>query len=174
MLSRVWTRFTGFAATHATTIAPHRNGRNAATLGIAHGGGAVRAVSSIWQTTTPGWHFEVTAKTGFIPTMPPIHELPPAFDKLERIMQDMPIMKADGTEGLLGKGLLGETVDRDLPEYDVSGVTDPRLITALFRDYSMLASSYMLEPSHTAMLKTGKYGLVSSSGAVRWRVCEIT
>ena len=38
-------------------------------------------------------------------------------------------------------------------------VTDPVLVTALFRDYSFLASAYLLEPCHITMSKTGKYGL---------------
>jgi hypothetical protein len=49
--------------------------------------------------------------------------------------------------GLLARGQFGDAVDTELPCYAdlVRDVTDTRLLTALFRDYTFAASAYLLE-----------------------------
>lgn len=85
--------------------------------------------------------------------------LPSKFDKLESLLQRMPIWKADGTPGLCQNGEFGDAVLKELPLIDVSDIEDSHLLTALFRDYSFVASSYLLEPCDIEFRKTGKYGL---------------
>jgi indoleamine 2,3-dioxygenase len=67
----------------------------------------------------------------------------------------MPIVKADGTAGLVAKFQLGPLIDSgalpDLTSHVDSlrtdqGEVDLEVMTALFRDYSFLASAYLLEP----------------------------
>ncbi len=70
----------------------------------------------------------------------------------------MPLIKADKTPGLCATGEFGDAVLRELPLYEVDDITDTRLLTALFRDYSFVASSYLLEPCDLSFRKNGTYG----------------
>ncbi|KAI7460234.1 hypothetical protein KC351_g17349 [Hortaea werneckii] len=99
--------------------------------------------------------FTITTSTGFMPLHTPIVDLPKAFDALTKILEKMPIVKEDGTPGLLATYQLGPTIDNGalpdlLPKIDelqtVDGKPDLALATAAFRDYAFLASAYLLEP----------------------------
>ena len=114
--------------------------------------------------------FTVTTKTGFLPSKAPLVDLPDEFSALSRLLDDMPVMKQNGRPGLLAKFALGALVDGgSLPDLtaDVdrligpSGKEDLSLVTALFRDYSFLASSYLLEPCWESWCKNlnNGYGL---------------
>lgn len=109
--------------------------------------------------------FTVNATTGFLPTQHPVKELPEPFKPLQRIVEDMPVLKEDGTPGLLATYELGPLIDsgEHLPDFTheidnltvpVTGKLDLHLITALFRDYSFLASAYLLEPCWQTYNKT--------------------
>jgi indoleamine 2,3-dioxygenase len=77
-------------------------------------------------------------------------------------MDRMPIKTADDSPGLLACGILGETVHKELPDLcDVieEYKNDLPLMNALYRDYSFLASAYLLEPCHQQYVKDGTYGL---------------
>ncbi|EXJ76858.1 indoleamine 2,3-dioxygenase [Capronia epimyces CBS 606.96] len=102
--------------------------------------------------------FTITAATGFLPCRPPLRRLPAQFDAVSNVLDDMPIVKADGAPGLLATFKLGALIDSGvLPDLS-SHINDLRIkagtedaydleaITALFRDYSFLASAYLLEP----------------------------
>lgn len=99
--------------------------------------------------------FTVTTATGFLPCRTPLLRLPEQFDALSTILDDMPIVKADGSPGLLATFNLGPLIDSGaLPDLTShikdlrteGGEVDLDAITALFRDYSFLASAYLLEP----------------------------
>lgn len=98
--------------------------------------------------------FTITTRTGFLPSKTPLVDLPTEFDALAQIVRDMPVTKEDGTPGLLAKFKLCRLIDDgalpDLSEHvaKLCNATRPdmELITALFRDYSFLASSFLLEP----------------------------
>ena len=69
---------------------------------------------------------------------------------------------ATGEPGLLVKSVLGEAVHQELP--DLCHVIeryrdDLTLMTAIYRDYSFLASAYLLEPCHQRFMKGLPYGL---------------
>lgn len=93
--------------------------------------------------------FMVSTTRGFLPRGDPIVHLPPEFDSLESILCRMPITKRDGSPGLLAHGTLGETVDKELPDL-IPAINryagNLPLMNALYRDYSFLASAYLLEP----------------------------
>eukprot|EP00049_Salpingoeca_infusionum_P013395 m.250431 g.250431 ORF g.250431 m.250431 type:complete len:494 (+) comp15435_c0_seq1:477-1958(+) len=131
--------------------------KTGASLRLLHISAATSKVSPTWETTAPGWHFELTKEHGFMPTKPILRELPSQFEHVERLLQEMPIHKPDGSPGLLATGDFGAAVDKGLPLYDVSRVTDPVLLSALFRDYSFLAAAYVLEPCHISMTETGNF-----------------
>jgi indoleamine 2,3-dioxygenase len=106
--------------------------------------------------------FMVSTTRGFLPRMDPIAKLPQEFDPLESILQRMPVKKADGETGLLGEFKLGDEVESSFPnlvdEMD-RYKEDLPLMNALYRDYSFLASAYLLEPCHQRFVKGEPYGL---------------
>jgi indoleamine 2,3-dioxygenase len=106
--------------------------------------------------------FMVSTTRGFLPRMDPNVTLPPEFDALESILQRMPVKTLSGEPGLLAHGKLGETVTKELP--DLTDAVDKYkanlpLMNALYRDYSFLASAYLLEPCHERFVKGEGYGL---------------
>ncbi|KAI9810238.1 MAG: hypothetical protein M1827_006372 [Pycnora praestabilis] len=112
------------------------------------------------DTTLPS--FMVSTTRGFLPRQEPIVSLPLAFTALESILSRMPIKNADGLPGLLAHGQLGATVLKELP--DLSDRIDEYqddlpLMNALYRDYSFLASAYLLEPCHLRFMAGESYGL---------------
>jgi len=74
----------------------------------------------------------------------------------------MTIKQKDGSPGLLAQDLLRKTVDNDFPDLlaEVKKIDplDARMNTSLFRDYSMLTSSYLLESCHLSYLRNKNYG----------------
>ena len=89
--------------------------------------------------------FLITAQNGYLPTQLPLRRLPKAFDALSDILDDMPILKEDGTAGLLATFKLGPLIDSGaLPDltHEIEnlvvegGEVDMAAITAAFRDYS--------------------------------------
>ena len=106
--------------------------------------------------------FMVSTTRGFLPRQEPIVSLPAEFDILESILTRMPIKRADGQPGLLAECTLGETVLKELPDL-TSSIDKYRdnlpLQNALYRDYSFLASAYLLEPCHERFMKGEPYGL---------------
>jgi indoleamine 2,3-dioxygenase len=112
------------------------------------------------DTTLPA--FMVSTTRGFLPRQEPIIRLPAEFDVLESILARMPIKTLNGTPGLLATATLAETVLKELP--DLTSAIDKYkhnlpLMNALYRDYSFLASAYLLEPCHERFMKGESYGL---------------
>lgn len=103
--------------------------------------------------------FMVNSETGFLPREEPLFTLPSKFQKLDEILEAMPLKTNSGEEGLLAKGVLGKTVDDTLPLIDTENINDSRVLHALFRDYTFLASAYLLEPCDISYRKTRSYGL---------------
>lgn len=106
--------------------------------------------------------FMVSRSRGFLPREDPLSELPSDFEPLESLLNRMPIKKHDGSPGLLASFEFGEAVDKELP--DLSPLIeqhrhDKLLMNALYRDYSFLASAYLLEPCHERHLRGEGYGL---------------
>lgn len=99
--------------------------------------------------------FTITTSTGFMPLQPPQVDLPAAFESLRKIMVEFSVVKEDGTPGLLASYQLGPLIDSGaLPDlnHEVDALLTPDgqpdlvAVTAVFRDYSFIASSYLLEP----------------------------
>lgn len=112
--------------------------------------------------------FTVTTSNGFMPLQTPLTSLPPAFDPLIKLVERMPIVKQDGTPGLLASYQLGPTIDLSDALPDLTAEIDnlltadgkPDLVaaTAIFRDYSFLASAYLLEPCWEKWSKDSQQG----------------
>ncbi|KAI9925711.1 hypothetical protein MW887_005513 [Aspergillus wentii] len=110
--------------------------------------------------------FTITTSTGFLPFIHAPTTLPDAFKPLMELMDRLPVLKLDGTPGLLATYELGPAVG-DLPDLTaevdklVTADGSPDLVTvaAVFRDYSFLASSYLLEPCWENWSKNPDNGL---------------
>ena len=100
--------------------------------------------------------FTITTSTGFMPLRPPQVNLPSHFEALTKLVESLPIVKLDGSPGLLATYQLGPSIDDHgvLPDLtnDIDGLVaadkkpDLAAITAAFRDYAFVASAYLLEP----------------------------
>ena len=104
--------------------------------------------------------FEVNHKNGFLPKDSPLAVLPKKYIELQVLIDEMPIKKDDGTDGLLSKrGGIEEAVSNlSNLKHLVSEEEDVFLIQALFRAYSFLTSAYLLAPAHFNYIETKKYG----------------
>ncbi|KAF9123839.1 hypothetical protein BGW39_008641 [Mortierella sp. 14UC] len=102
--------------------------------------------------------FMVGTQNGFLPRQDPLDVLPQEYKELEELLQKMPLTLKDGSKGLLALGQFGEAC-KSLPQYDLSKVEDSELLSALYRDYTFVASAYLLEPCDILYRKTGDYGL---------------
>ena len=100
--------------------------------------------------------FTINTDTGFMPLWPPQVNLPPKFEAVATLVENLPVVKVDGSPGLLATYQLGPTVDiwdalPDLIDELVALVAsdcqpDLAAVTAVFRDYAFIASAYLLEP----------------------------
>ncbi|BEJ17682.1 hypothetical protein CspHIS471_0610830 [Cutaneotrichosporon sp. HIS471] len=112
-----------------------------------------------WENPFPNDTFAVGPKNGFLPTKDPLETLPQEYEAMDTLLENMRLQKKDGKPGLLMTGEFGAAVDRDLPEYDISKVTDGELLSALYRDLTFVASAYLLEPCDLQYRKDKTYGL---------------
>lgn len=106
--------------------------------------------------------FMVSTTRGFLPRMDPPVKLPKEFDALESILQRMPVKTLEGEPGLLAQSKLGPEVDSSFPDLTEAMdkyKDDLPLMNALYRDYSFLASAYLLEPCHERFVRGEGYGL---------------
>ena len=79
----------------------------------------------------------------------------------------MPIRTASGAPGLLASGLLGHAIDvahklPNLVEHVHKYKDNLPLLNALYRDYSFVASAYLLEPCHLRWLEGRKKALAEA------------
>ena len=104
--------------------------------------------------------FSVDPTHGFLPIAEPLAQLPESFVDIQKLIDHMPIVKADGSPGLLAVEGAFEKAVMNLPNYVdlVISEQDPFVLAALFRAYGFVTSAYTLAPSHHSFLKTGKYG----------------
>lgn len=106
--------------------------------------------------------FMVSTTRGFLPRMDPIVKLPQEFEPLDSLLARMPVRTLSGEPGLLAENKLGDAVDGGFPNLTDAMdkyKDDLPLMNALYRDYSFLASAYLLEPCHERFVKGEPYGL---------------
>ena len=104
--------------------------------------------------------FEVNHLNGFLPKKSPLAVLPERYSELQVLIDEMPIKKGNGQDGLLAiEGAIEDAVKK-LKNYKdlVKNEDDIFINQALFRAYAFLASAYLLAPSHFSFQKTRKYG----------------
>jgi indoleamine 2,3-dioxygenase len=98
--------------------------------------------------------FTLTTSTGFLPYATAPSALPDAFEALASLVERSPVVMLDGKPGLLATYELGPAVESELTDLTdeveklrlADGSYDKFTIAAVFRDYTFVASSYLLEP----------------------------
>ncbi|KAF2650725.1 hypothetical protein K491DRAFT_682772 [Lophiostoma macrostomum CBS 122681] len=106
--------------------------------------------------------FTVSTTRGFLPRQEPITELPAEFAVVDSLLNRMPVKTLSGEPGLLATFTFGDTILKELPDLTAELEKyshDLVVMNALYRDYSFLASAYLLEPCHERYLKGESYGL---------------
>ena len=111
------------------------------------------------QSYTDGF-FNVGPVNGFLPQHLPLKTLPDTYAVLQDILDKMPVQLNATDFGYLHFPNKIEEAVSVLPNYvdAVNAETDVRILQALFRGYSFLASAYTLEPSFQHYRETGNYG----------------
>ena len=111
------------------------------------------------QNYTDGF-FNVGPVNGFLPQHLPLKTLPDTYAVLQDILDKMPVQLNATDFGYLHFPNKIEEAVSVLPNYvdAVNAETDVRILQALFRGYSFLASAYTLEPSFQHYRETGNYG----------------
>lgn len=108
----------------------------------------------LWKSNYPtDWFSCIPGKNGFLPVDTPLTTLPDKYNIIESLLKKMKIAE----QGYLYHNQLGIEINK-LPLLDVSNENDPKIIAALFRDYSFLTSAYSLEETHQSFLVDKKYG----------------
>ena len=104
--------------------------------------------------------FEVNHINGFLPKKNPVSVLPEKYSDLQTLIDNMPIKKFNGEDGLLSKEGAIENAVKNLKNFKdlVKSENDIYINQALFRAYAFLTSAYLLAPSHFDFQKTKKYG----------------
>jgi indoleamine 2,3-dioxygenase len=114
----------------------------------------------ILQDTYTDGFFDVSASHGFLPTAPPLAVLPEPYGPLQELLDNMPVVKEDGTGGFLHYPGKIHAAAAKLPNFleQVTAEKDIRVIQALYRAYAFLTSAFTLEPAFQHFRETGKYG----------------
>ncbi|MEM1350559.1 MAG: hypothetical protein AAGI01_18505, partial [Myxococcota bacterium] len=125
------------------------------------------------DTMTPGRYddgvFAVGREHGFLPKRHPLARLAEPFEAVQELIDRLPVELPDGTPGLLGAadGMVAPVAQlTDLTTHidplDPKDDEDARLLQALFRSYSFLASGYLLAPAHHGRTAERTYGKARS------------
>jgi indoleamine 2,3-dioxygenase len=111
------------------------------------------------QQYTDGF-FNVGPVNGFLPQHLPLKTLPDTYAVLQDILDKMPVQLSATENGYLHYPNKIEEAVSVLPNYvdAANAETDVRILQALFRGYSFLASAYTLESSFQHYRETGHYG----------------
>ncbi|KAF3390886.1 Indoleamine 2,3-dioxygenase 1 [Talaromyces pinophilus] len=131
--------------------------------------------------------FTITTASGFMPYQIAPTQLPPIFKPLTDLLERMPVLTLNGKPGLLATYQLGKAVEGfpDLTDeienvLTKDGKRDLFMLTAIFRDYSYVASAYILEPCWENWCKDPESGyglgrevLPHSIAGPMWRCAEI-
>lgn len=106
--------------------------------------------------------FMVSTTRGFLPRADPMTSLPAEFAAVDSLLARMPIVTGTGAPGLLATFGFGAAVLAELPDLTEHVDTYAArlcVVNALYRDYSFLASAYLLEPCHERSVRGEAYGL---------------
>jgi indoleamine 2,3-dioxygenase len=104
--------------------------------------------------------FDIGGNHGFLPCSLPMERLSGVYAPVQDILDRMPVMLPDGSQGLLHHpDAIAGAIDL-LPDLSTSveAEHDIFMVQALFRGYGFLLSAYTLEPAYQHFRATGAYG----------------
>ena len=111
------------------------------------------------KTYTDGF-FNVSGDNGFLPIKEPIVRLPPQYNELQRVIDNLHVMKNEEEKGILGKPNEIVVQIATIPNYKdiIENETDVFVLQALYRAYTFITSGFTLELSYQEFIKNGNYG----------------
>ena len=111
------------------------------------------------KTYTDGF-FNVSGDNGFLPIKEPISRLPAKYNELQRVIDNLHVMKSEEEKGILGKPneIVVDIVM--IPNYKdiIEPENDIFVLQALYRAYTFVTSGFTLELSYQEFMKNGSYG----------------
>jgi indoleamine 2,3-dioxygenase len=104
--------------------------------------------------------FNVSCGNGFLPIKEPIVRLPLQYNELQRIIDNLHVMKSEDEKGILGKPNEIVVQIPNIPNYKdiIENETDVFILQALYRAYTFITSGFTLELSYQEFMKNGNYG----------------
>ena len=112
------------------------------------------------KTYTDGF-FNVSSNHGFLPIKEPLSKLPDKYNELQRIIDNLHVMKSEEEKGILGRQneIVVDIVM--IPNYKdiIESENDIFVLQALYRAYTFVTSGFTLELSYQEFIKTGNYGI---------------
>ena len=96
--------------------------------------------------------FCVSPEYGFLPIKQSLKELPETYINLQFIINDL--------NNIVNNDLSFNSYLDQLPNYieEVKKEVEPFILHALFRAYAYVSSTYLLQPTHQQLIKTGEPG----------------
>ena len=111
------------------------------------------------KTYTDGF-FNVSSNYGFLPIKEPLSKLPDKYNELQKVIDNLHVMKNEEEKGILGKPneIVFDIVI--IPNYKdiIENETDVFILQALYRAYTFITSGFTLELSYQEFMKNGNYG----------------
>jgi indoleamine 2,3-dioxygenase len=111
------------------------------------------------KTYTDGF-FNVSGDNGFLPIKEPISRLPHKYNELQRIIDNLHVMKNEEEKGILGKPNEIVVQIPNIPNYKdiIETENDIFVLQALYRAYTFITSGFTLELSYQEFINNGNYG----------------
>lgn len=111
------------------------------------------------KTYTDGF-FSVSGDHGFLPIKDPLSKLPDKYHELQKIIDNLHVMKSEEEKGILGNPneIVFDIVI--IPNYKdiIELENDIFVLQALYRAYTFVTSGFTLELSYQEFMKNGNYG----------------
>jgi len=111
------------------------------------------------KTYTDGF-FNVSGDNGFLPIKEPLSKLPDKYNELQKLIDNLHVMKNEEEKGILGKPneIVFDIVI--IPNYKdiIEPENDIFVLQALYRAYTFVTSGFTLELSYQEFMKNGNYG----------------
>lgn len=105
--------------------------------------------------------FSIDSTHGFLPINDPLPHLPEKYESIQIIINKLPIIV---TTDNIKFETLSMIIHDSLQDYTevIKNESDVNILQALYRAYSFISSSYLLEPAYIQFKKNGEYGKARS------------
>jgi indoleamine 2,3-dioxygenase len=113
-----------------------------------------------YEKTYADGFFNVSGDNGFLPIKEPLSKLPDKYNELQKVIDNLHVMKNEEEKGILGKPNEIVVQISNIPNYKdiIENETDVFILQALYRAYTFITSGFTLELSYQEFMKNGNYG----------------